>query len=212
MREYSMALKRKLLACALAGSMLVSAVMPTAAANLNKTYSYFSIGGTTLDEIQTELSKRGPHVKSTGLRHPGATQMEFNSRVGYAQSADSCKIVSATVSVKAKVILPRWRRTAKADGDVRFIWSTLEADIKRHEESHVVIAKNHARELEQAILKIGRQKSCAIASEKAQAMSDKILAKHDREQQRFDRVEGINFESRLIRLMRYRLERAKASQ
>jgi len=212
MRDYSMALNQKLLACALAGSMLLSVAMPAAAANLNKTYSYFSIGGATLDEIQTELSKRGPHVKSTGLRHPGATQMEFNSRVGYAQSGDSCKIVSATVSVKAKVILPRWRRTAKADGDVRFIWSTLEADIKRHEESHVVIAKNHARELEQAILKIGRQKTCAIAAEKAQAMSDKILAKHDREQQRFDRVEGINFESRLLRLMRYRLERTKAVQ
>lgn len=212
MREYLMALTLKFLAGALAVGVSVSATAPAASANLNKTYSYFSIGGATLDEIQTELSKRGPHVKSTGLRHPGATQMEFNSRVGYGQTADSCKIVSATVSVKAKVILPRWRRTAKADGDVRFIWSTLEADIKRHEESHVVIAKNHARELEQAILKIGRQKTCAIAAEKAQAMSDKILAKHDREQQRFDRVEGINFESRLIRLMRYRLERAKASQ
>lgn len=207
-----MALTLKFLAAALAVGVSVSATAPAASANLNKTYSYFSIGGATLDEIQTELSKRGPHVKSTGLRHPGATQMEFNSRVGYGQTADSCKIVSATVSVKAKVVLPRWRRTAKADGDVRFIWSTLEADIKRHEESHVVIAKNHARELEQAILKIGRQKTCAIAAEKAQAMSDKILAKHDREQQRFDRVEGINFESRLIRLMRYRLERAKASQ
>jgi predicted secreted Zn-dependent protease len=208
MRNDTMPLRRQLFACALAGAALFGMDTLATAANLNKTYSYFSIGGTTLDEIQTELSKRGPHVKSTGLRHPGATQMEFNSRVGYAQSADSCKIVSATVSVKAKVILPRWRRTAKADGDVRFIWSTLESDIKRHEESHVIIAKNHARELEKAILAIGRQKNCAVAAEKAQATSDKILAKHDREQQRFDRVEGINFESRLIRLMRYRLERA----
>ena len=208
-----MLLRRKSLAWALVGAALVGTALPVAAANLNKTYSYFSIGGTTLDEIQTELSKRGPHVKSTGLRHPGATQMEFNSRVGYAQSENSCKIVAATVSVKAKVILPRWRRTTKADGDVRFIWSTLEADIKRHEESHVVIAKNHARDLEKAILAIGKQKNCAIAAEKAQAVSDKILAKHDREQQRFDRVEGINFEKRLISLMRYRLERAaKASQ
>jgi len=212
MRKMTMPLRPEFLACAVVAGMVCGVVAPAASANLTKTYSYFSIGGTTLDEIQTELSKRGPHVKSTGLRHPGATQMEFNSRVGYAQSEDSCKIVAATVSVKAKVILPRWRRTNKADGDVRFIWSTLESDIKRHEESHVVIAKNHARDLEKAILAIGRQKTCAIAAEKAQAVSDKILAKHDREQQRFDRVEGINFESRLMRLMRYRLERTKAVQ
>lgn len=208
MRNGAMRLKLKILALLCAALI----AMPAAAANLSKTYSYFSIGGTTLDEIQAELSKRGPHVQSTGLRHPGATQMEFNSRVGYAQTADSCRIVSATVSVKAKVILPRWRRPARASGDVRFIWSTLEADIKRHEESHVIIAKNHARELEQAILKLGKQKTCAIAAEKAQTLSNKILAKHDREQQRFDRVEGINFEKRLIGLMRYRLQRAKASQ
>ena len=149
-------------------------------------------------------------MNSTGLRHPGATQMEFNSRVGYAQKENSCQIVAATVSVKAKVILPRWRRSSKADGDVRLIWSTLESDIKRHEESHVVIAKNHARDLEQALLKVGRQKTCAIASEKAKALSEKILAKHDREQQRFDRVEGINFERRLIRLLQYRMQRTKA--
>ena len=70
-----------LLALALAGAG------PAGAANLTKTYSYFSIGGSTLDEIQSELSRRGPHVNSTGLRHPGATRMEFNSRIGYANTA-----------------------------------------------------------------------------------------------------------------------------
>lgn len=191
---------------------ILAAPATSQAATLSKTYSYFSIGGTTLDEIQAELSRRGPHVKSTGARHPGATQMEFTSRVGYAQKANSCRIVSATVSVKAKVILPRWRRTKKADADVRFIWATLESDIKRHEESHVVIAKNYARTIEQGLVGMGRQQTCAVAAEKAKALSDRLLAKHDREQQRFDRVEGINFEKRLISLLQYRLQRAKSGK
>jgi predicted secreted Zn-dependent protease len=180
----------------------------TSAAVLNKTYSYFSIGGSTLDEIQAELSRRGPHVESTGARHPGATRMEFNSRVGYRQDKNGCRISSATVTVKAKVILPRWRRSSKADADVRFIWATLESDIKRHEESHVVIAKNHARMLEDKLLGMGRQKNCDIAAKKAEQLNQKILALHDREQQRFDRVEAVNFERRLMRLLKYRMEQA----
>lgn len=192
------------------GALLASAVGAPAAV-LNKTYTYFNIGGSTMDEIQTELGKRGPHVESTGARHPGATKMEFNSRIGYQQTDKGCRISGVSVTVKARVILPRWR-DAKADTDVRFIWATLASDIKRHEESHVVIAKNHARMLEDQIKAIGRQKTCEIAAEKADKISQKVLAQHDREQQRFDRIESINFERRLMRLLQYRMEQKARNQ
>ena len=48
-------------------------------------YSYFSIGGSTLDEIESELAKRGPRVRDSGRRHPGVTQMEFKSRIGFGE-------------------------------------------------------------------------------------------------------------------------------
>lgn len=197
---------------AIAVLVLAAALPEAGAANLVKSYSYFTIGGRTLDEIENELFKRGPQVKSTGMRHPGATQMEFTTRLGYAQGTNYCQIVSATVTVKAKVILPRWRSRSRADRDVQLFWDTLSADIKRHEESHVVIAKNHARELEDSLKAMGRQKSCEVAAAKAKEISTSILAKHDRAQMQFDRVEGVNFESRILRLLRYRMERIESGQ
>jgi predicted secreted Zn-dependent protease len=192
--------------------LLAGLVSPANAASVAKTYSYFSIGGATLEEIQNELDVRGPKVKTTGRRHPGATQMEFTSRIGYANSAEGCRIAKATVTVKAKIILPRWRRPGRADGDVRLVWDTLASDIKRHEESHVVIAKNYARELEQVLLKVGRQKDCKAAQAKAADLTQRVLARHDRAQVQFDVVEGRNFESRILRLLRYRLERIAKGQ
>ncbi len=192
--------------------LLAGLVSPANAASVAKTYSYFSIGGATLEEIQNELDVRGPKVKTTGRRHPGATQMEFTSRIGYANSAEGCRVAKATVTVKAKIILPRWRRPGRADGDVRLVWDTLASDIKRHEESHVVIAKNYARELEQALLKVGRQKDCKAAQAKAADLTQRVLARHDRAQVQFDVVEGRNFESRILRLLRYRLERIAKGQ
>ena len=196
-------MKRPLL-CAL---VLAFAALPAGAASLVKTYSYFSIGGRTLDDIESQLSKRGPQVKSTGMRHPGATQMAFNTRVGYAEKSGSCRIAAATVTVKVKVILPEWRRPRKAGADVRLFWNTLSADIKRHEERHVEIAKNHARQLEDALKATYPQKNCQEAKAKAAEIAAAILAKHDRAQVQFDRVERINFESRMLRLLRYRIER-----
>ncbi len=198
----------------IAGALALSLLVATAAdaASVTKSYSYFSIGGQTLDEIEDELARHGPEVRSSGQRHPGATRMQFNTRLDYADRRGRCAIGKATVTVKAKVILPRWRRHKKAETDVRLIWDTLASDIKRHEERHVEIAKNHAREMEKAFMRISPQASCAATAEKAKAVSNQMLARHDKAQAEFDRVEGINFESRMLRLLRYRLERMEAKR
>lgn len=196
----------------LAATLLGLAALPSAAESLTKTYSYFSVGGRTLDELEDQLNRRGPQVKSTGRRHPGATQMQFNTRLGYAEKNGSCRITEADVTVKAKVILPRWRQRGKAEQDVRLIWDTLSGDIKRHEEQHVQIAQDHARKLESKLLRLGRQKNCAIAGEKAKVTADKVLAEHDRAQARFDEVEAANFEKRMLKLLRQRMKLIEAGK
>src|SRR5690606_14434859 len=109
-----------------------------------------------------------------------------------------------SVNAKAEVILPRWRRSARADAETRLIWDVLASDIKRHEEHHVTIARNFARELESSLKEIRNKAGCDRAQEAVKAITATILERHDREQERFDRVESINFEDRLQRLIRYR--------
>lgn len=190
----------------LAASLLAALTVGAEAAKLAKTYSYFSIGGSTLDEIENELNTRGPKVKSTGRRHPGATQMEFSTRLTYAESGGKCWVHDATVTVKAKVILPRWRGHRRAGDDVRLVWDALSSDIRRHEEQHVTIARDYARQIETTLKKLGRQKSCEVAATKAGATADKILKRHDRAQDKFDQVEAKNFEKRILRLLKARLQ------
>ena len=138
--------------------------------------------------------------------------MEFNTRIKYGETAKRCKVVNANVSVKAQVILPRWTQRRRAAADVRLFWDTLASDIKRHEESHVVIARTHAREMEMAISGIRPQGSCDAVAAEVKRVTQRIMAKHDRAQDEFDRVEGINFENRILRLMRYRIEQIDAGR
>ena len=138
--------------------------------------------------------------------------MKFTTKLGYTESRGYCRVSEAAVTVRAKVILPRWRQRGRAEQDVRTVWDTLSSDIKRHEEGHVVIAKNHARELERALLALRRQRTCEAVAVEARAMAARILERHDRAQDEFDRIEGINFERRMLRLLRYRLERIEAGK
>ncbi len=210
----------------LALGLIACSAVPAGAVTLSKTYSYFSVGGNTLDQIENELGRHGPQVKTSNKRHPGATQMEFTTRLAYAQGtgfgyvqgaglslgAGFCQVAEATVHLKVKVILPKWRRPRAAEQDVRLIWDTLASDIKRHEEGHVVIAKNYAREMEQAMKAMDRQKDCETVLAKAKEIRARILEKHDKAQEQFDRVESVNFESRIMRLLGYRLERMEAAR
>jgi predicted secreted Zn-dependent protease len=192
--------------------VLATGLAPASAATLSRTYSYFTIGGLTLPEIEQQLMIRGPRLDSTGQRHPGATNMEFTTRINYAEGGGWCRIASARVSVKAKVILPQWRNRRQADTEVRLIWDTLARDIKRHEESHVGIAKNHARELEQSLNALPRRKTCQALAKEVEKTTTRLLAMHDAAQNEFDRIEAINFEDRMMRLLRYRLEQIEAIQ
>lgn len=196
----------------LAATFAAACISCAEAAQLAKTYSYFTVGGTTVAEIEGELKRRGPQVKTTGLRHPGATRMEFTTKLTYGERNGRCGVTDATVTVRADMILPRWNRRKSAAPETRLIWDTLSADIKRHEESHVVIAANHAREIEQALRTVQRRRDCKAAQNEVKQITARILARHDAEQDRFDRIEGKNFESRLLRLLQYRVEQIEAGR
>jgi len=191
---------------------LAAGLAPASAATISKSYSYFPINGRTLPEIEQQLHARGPRLDSTGQRHPGATNMEFTTRIDYGEARGYCRVSNARVSVKAKVILPQWRDRRRAETEVRLIWDTLSRDIKRHEESHLSIAKNHARLLEDTLRSLPRRATCKQLAEQVEATTQRLLAQHDAAQDEFDRIESINFESRMMRLLRYRLEQIEDLQ
>lgn len=192
--------------------MLSATLSPASAATLSRTYSYFPIGGMTLPEIEKQLMTRGPKLESTGQRHPGATNMEFTTRIRYGEGGGRCRIADVSVAVKAKVTLPSWRDRRRAEREVRLIWDTLSRDIKRHEESHLSIAKNHARLLEDTLKSLSWKRDCRALAAEVQGTTARILAAHDAAQDEFDRVESINFESRIMRLLRYRLDQIQAGR
>ncbi len=172
----------------------------------SKTFAYFSVGGRTAAELDEELSKRGPMMKHSGSRHPGATKIKWGGSVTYVRRGERCAVGEAKVTLSTQIILPRWKNRKRATASLALIWDTLSADIKRHEERHAEIARNHARALERTLKQLRPESDC----ERMQARVDRVTAdavsKHDADQARFDKSESKNFNERMMRLLVHRLK------
>lgn len=180
--------------------------LPTAGETIiRKSTTYFSIGGRTASDLDREMSRLGPLSKTTGRRHPGATQIRFNGSATFVAKSGHCSIGGAKVLLSTKLMLPRWSNRRKATKEMALLWDTLASDIKRHEERHAEIARTHARELEKTILALPSTRDCPTLKARVNRVSEEALIAHDKDQLRFDRIEAVNFENRMIRLLRYRI-------
>ncbi|MCO5729987.1 DUF922 domain-containing Zn-dependent protease [Rhizobium sp. SSA_523] len=196
---------RTVAACLCAGSLVLTLPGPALSQPaIAKTYSYFTIAGRTAEDLDSELSRRGPLTRGNGFRHPGATEIKFGGEVTYKDSGSTCAIGDVKITLKTKIILPRWKNRRQATGSLALIWDTLSADIKRHEERHAEIARSYARRLEQSLRALPTASTCSAMEESVGKITHKIIDEHDRDQLRFDLVEAKNFDARMMRLLKYR--------
>ncbi|QRM55664.1 DUF922 domain-containing protein [Sinorhizobium sp. BG8] len=171
----------------------------------SKSFSYFAIGGRTATELDEELAIRGPTMKG-GTRHPGATKIKWGGSVTYVKRGNKCAVGEAKVTLSTRIILPRWKHRRTATPSLALIWDTLSADIKRHEERHAEIARNHAKGLEKTLMALRPESDCERMQARVDRVTADAVAAHDRDQARFDLVESRNFNERMIRLLSYRLK------
>ncbi|WP_438618265.1 DUF922 domain-containing Zn-dependent protease [Oryzifoliimicrobium ureilyticus] len=171
-----------------------------------KSYSYFDIRGKTAEDLDAELSRRGPTADGSSSRHPGATRIQFGGDATYIQEGGRCRVLNARVTVHTRIILPRWRNRQGASKELSLIWDTLSGDIRRHEDRHAEIARVQARKMEQQILQLAPQKDCNLMQEVVARVSTEGIEKHDALQAQFDRVEAINFQNRLMRLLKNKID------
>lgn len=182
------------------------------AASVTRKYRYFPVYGTTAEQLDKSLAKNGPKLDDGGESHPGATRIAFSANVKYRFDGKYCRVSDVNANVQATISLPSWKSRRRASADTRMVWDVLVKDIRRHEESHIVIARSHASELERRIRNIRHEPDCATLRANVDKVTNKVFASHDKAQQYFDRVETVNFETRFERLLTKSLEKRLQQQ
>lgn len=194
--------------CIAVGTVLLATV-PASAARILETKEYFPVYGDTLSEIDQSLSRSGPQVTGSNLRHPGATSVQFHGQLGYQKTDRGCSVGKTDIQLKLKTTLPRWYRPRRVDQRTSIVWQTLADDIARHEEKHSDIAISYLKRMEMALKNLRPEATCQQMEAKANAVMNRYLGEHERAQQEFDVMEGREIDRRLYRSLKRSLREAQ---
>ena len=192
-------------------ALATGAIGPVRAAEVKERTTYFNVRGTTLEDLDRELNRKGPLAARSGLRHPGATEVKFDGNVTYRSAGSRCKVARTDLSLRLVMMLPRWKAPKAASPMTVIVWTTLAEDIRRHEAQHAAIAKLWLKKMESGLRNLAPAASCEAMEARVDAATTRFLSGHAAAQAEFDRVEGRDMNARLKRALSERLGRAGAS-
>ncbi len=152
--------------------------------------AYYSISGESFAEIDQQIALHGPTVTGVG-KALAATNIRMVPDFRFAMRGSQCEVVSALVSVKAHVTLPRLATQQRLRQKLSKAWNNLEQYARLHESIHVSIADGYAVRAEEEIRALEGEPSCEALREKAIARFRSLMVEHERDQLQFDLEERV---------------------
>jgi len=199
-----MGLLLKLAMCIAGGSLFISTAD---AARIYRTFEHYTISGTTAKQLDESIMHNGPFLGETASRHPGASRISFDPHIKLEKDSHGCRVKVADIDIRATISLPYWKqRRNTSDIELAVIWDVLSQDIRQHEESHVIIARSHASQMEQALRTMRSRPTCEALDYDVAKTLDAIFIRYDMQQHAFDRIEARNYKKRFSRLLERRLQ------
>jgi predicted secreted Zn-dependent protease len=115
---------------------------------------YYPVHGTTGIELsKSMLAGAGEHIKLHHVVAATEADYEFNEADIVVENG-RCVVKEIRVQVNLVYLFPQWQPESRASPYLRAIWNQFYAELVRHEMQHGNIAKQGARELEQALKNI----------------------------------------------------------
>ena len=165
--------------------VLVAAACTPVGERTQLSVGYYSIAGSTFEELDQQIALHGPSVSRSG-RALAATNIRMLPEFNFVFANGACKVGSARVDVQAHVTLPRLATPERIKQGLSRTWNNLEQYARLHESVHVAIADSYALKAEKTVSALPPEKDCQTLRGNAILAFRKLMAEHEREQIQFD--------------------------
>lgn len=157
-------MRRRLLLPLLLGPLLIAAGQSHAEPRLQSRVESFDVSGTTVDTIRASLNRNRQH---------SANRVNWNFR--WTSTPGQCRITEVTTDVSVTSYIPRLQANAQRPASVQQQWDSYLLALQLHQDGHVDLAMNAARQIEQAILNLPPAASCEQLQQAANATGRRML-------------------------------------
>ncbi|MCB1379873.1 MAG: DUF922 domain-containing protein [Alphaproteobacteria bacterium] len=169
------------------GLLALGLTAQAAAAKPSQTtkYTYYNVGGDTVEDIYRAMLSRGPRVN--GAKAYAATSAT-SSQDGKLVQSKSCRIQDYKLRIDFVIKLPRIKNEKALPSGDRARWQQFSSFLKRHEERHRAIWLECAADLDKKVRAI-KAKTCSQAESRATALWDATRAACSKRHDAFDKAE-----------------------
>lgn len=154
--------------------------------------SYYSINGTTAQELRAQMRKLGP----TENRSPYDAYTRYYVKWSYhlRESQDGCQLDDIRVTVATTYTYPRWENYSSGSARLQANWNQYFSKLKTHERGHGLNGANAANEINAMLSQLPAMTNCDELDRTANAQAYDILSQYQRADGEYDQRtnHGIN--------------------
>ena len=154
------------------------------------TFKYFPISGSTPRELHESMLANGPFNQIAQRRVIGECGWNIKSTVEYERKAGQCGIGKFKVTLMTEITMPKWMNADTASADVRRLWTQVESDIRKHENTHKTIHIEAANVLARRMRALPPYDNCRALDVAIVQQRMKVFTEYAISDRAFDRVEA----------------------
>jgi predicted secreted Zn-dependent protease len=149
---------------------------------------YYPISSAEIELLRAEATTVGPFADSR--RWAGATQSNTRWTFSHLRRGMVCMLHDVRVVVTAEIRLPKWQPETPPDSGTLAWWNDFTARLLAHEQGHVRIAVDGAREIAETLRPLEGSVSCDGLTMRANGAAQVVLVRARERQAEYDRVTG----------------------
>lgn len=165
--------------------VLALASLPATALEVFRDNQTYLIQGDSAEAIRASLDRLGPIDPATGRRFDALTRWTLQWRFDSRSSFNSCEIARTWTSLRVTMQFPSHGKPSSLSEALRQEWTTYLQRLSQHEEGHVRIPSDAARDIETALDRL-RRPDCPSLEQEANRVANEILQRAQATERNYD--------------------------
>jgi len=158
----------------------------TAAPEIILQKRHYPAVGQTSAQIRQSLDRNTP-VRQNGKPFDAYTKWDIDWQFWWACDGDgTCRITKVTTVVRIRQTFPHLENTGDLVPQLADRWERYMIALIEHEEGHVALGVDAARDLERRLSQMGDRSSCDQLESEANALAREIIARYTRLEAHYD--------------------------
>ena len=153
---------------------------------VSRQHTYYSVDGLTAPQIRNALERSTP-VRHDGNLFDAYTRWDVQWRFNWTFDGKGvCRITTVSTTVRIHQTLPRLQANRERPPDVTKHWNRYLTALTAHEEGHIALAIDAAREIERQLAQLPERPSCKQLESDANDRARQIISRYTRLEDQFD--------------------------